>query len=211
MELIVPSKIGILSDTQVPDPIKRDKFLKVISRIFSSCNYIFHAGDIIYPKLLKDLEKIAPVLAVVGNEDTPELRAILPQRLDFRAKKFRISLLHGNRPILLEAQNILANRIRFFLGRPLALQGFYRHVLKSSPDSDCIIFGHSHVAFLETYGKTLLLNPGAFCIPREMFNLTPSVATLDVKSLSIFATIFTLDIEEDSFHKSKTKLLRKPY
>lgn len=210
MELGIPCKIGVLSDTQVPDPAKQRKFLKVTSRIFSSCDYIFHAGDIIYPGLLKDLAKIAPVLAVYGNEDSGKLRVTLPRRLDFRAKKFHISLLHGNRPIIFEAQNILANRIRLFLGRPPDLKGFYRHILQSSPGSDCIIFGHSHLAFLEIYNKTLLLNPGAFCIAWEMYNLNPSVATLDIKSSGISASIFTLDIEGGSFRKSKTKFLGKP-
>jgi len=209
MELNVPCKIGVLADTQVSDPLKRNKFLTVISRLFSSCNYIFHAGDVIYPDLLKSLEKISSVWAVAGNEDVLELRSKLPQKIDFRVGKFRLSLLHGHRPILIEVPNILANRIRYFLGKPPVLKGLYKYVLKSCPTSDCIIFGHSHVAFLEIHDRTLLLNPGAFCRPQEMYNLPPSVAVIDVKSSNITASIFTIDIKKGSFSKLKTKRLKK--
>lgn len=205
MKLVVPCQIGILADTQVSDPRKRNKFLAIVRPLFSSCNYIFHAGDIIYPGFLKELKKIAPVLAVAGNEDGFELRTNLPQRIDFQAGKFRLSLLHGHRPILVEAPNILANRIRHLLGRPPVLKGLYEHVLKSCPDSDCIIFGHSHTAFLEIYDQTLLLNPGAFCRPQEMYNLPPSVAIIDIKTSSFTASIFTVDINKGSFSQSKTK------
>lgn len=209
MKLVVPCKIGVLADTQVSDPIKRNKFFVVVNHIFSSCNYIFHAGDIIYPDLLKDLRKTVPVWAVAGNEDSLELRTKLPQRIDFQANKFQLSLLHGHRPFLTEAPNILANRICSFLGKPPVLKGLYKHVLKFCPRSDCIIFGHSHVAFLEIYNRTLLLNPGAFCRPQEMYNLPYSVAIIDVKSSNITASILIVDIDTGSFSKLKTKHFKK--
>lgn len=209
IELTTPCKIGVLSDTQVSDPIKRNKFLVIVRHLFSSCNYIFHAGDIIYPILIKNLKKIAPLYAVAGNEDSLKLRTKLPQRIDFQVNKFQLSLLHGHRPILTEAPNIFANRIRFFLGKPPVLKGLYKHVLKSCLTSDCVIFGHSHSAFLEIYDQTLLLNPGAFCHPQEMYNLPPSVAIINIKSLTITASIFTVDINTGSFSKLKIKRLKK--
>ena len=207
--LTIPCKIGVLADTQVSNPTERDKFLAVVSRLFSSCDFIFHAGDIIYPTLLKDLGKIAPVWAVPGNEDDFGLYAKLPQKIDFQAGKFRLSLLHGHRPILIEAPNILANRIRHLLGRPPILKGLYRYLLKSCSVSDCIIFGHSHVSYLDIKNHTLLLNPGAFCFPQEMYNLPPSVAIINVKDLTISASIFNIDIDKGFYTKSKTKYFKR--
>ena len=59
--------IGLLSDTHIPD---RAKVLpqKVIDT-FSDVELILHAGDLTSPRVIKELEEIAPVMAVQGNMD----------------------------------------------------------------------------------------------------------------------------------------------
>ena len=59
--------IGLISDTHIPD---RAKVLpqKVIEA-FSNVDLILHAGDLTSPRVIEELEEIAPVMAVQGNMD----------------------------------------------------------------------------------------------------------------------------------------------
>ena len=59
--------IGLISDTHIPD---RAKVLpqKVIEA-FNDVELILHAGDLTSPRVIEELEDIAPVMAVQGNMD----------------------------------------------------------------------------------------------------------------------------------------------
>ena len=59
--------IGLISDTHIPD---RARILptKVIEA-FEDVELIIHAGDLTSPKVIEELEEIAPVMAVQGNMD----------------------------------------------------------------------------------------------------------------------------------------------
>jgi hypothetical protein len=59
-------KIGVISDTH-------NFFDPRISRLFAGVEHILHAGDIGLPRIILDLEQIAPVTAVSGNTDDPGL------------------------------------------------------------------------------------------------------------------------------------------
>ena len=60
-------KIGVISDTH--------NFLDPqIPELFAGVSHILHAGDIGLPRVLTQLESIAPVTAVGGNTDDPVLR-----------------------------------------------------------------------------------------------------------------------------------------
>ena len=57
-----PFKVGVISDTH--------SFLDPrVKEIFQGVDHIIHAGDIGMPFLILDLEEIAPVTAVLGNND----------------------------------------------------------------------------------------------------------------------------------------------
>jgi len=57
-------KIGVISDTH-------NFFDPKIPGLFNGVEHILHAGDIGLPRILLDLEAIAPVTAVSGNTDDP--------------------------------------------------------------------------------------------------------------------------------------------
>lgn len=64
--IIIPMKlIGIISDTH-------GRFDERIFNQFAEVDAIIHAGDIGSPSILHELEAIAPVYAVLGNNDIPE-------------------------------------------------------------------------------------------------------------------------------------------
>jgi len=65
-------RLGVISDTH---GLLRPEVFEV----FKEVDHILHAGDVGKPEILIELEAIAPVTAVYGNVDPPELRSRLPQ------------------------------------------------------------------------------------------------------------------------------------
>ncbi|NQT48463.1 MAG: metallophosphoesterase family protein, partial [Chloroflexi bacterium] len=62
-------RIGLLSDTH----IMAEELPHQLEQVFSGVDLILHAGDILYPRVLDELEGIAPVLAARGDEDSDRL------------------------------------------------------------------------------------------------------------------------------------------
>ena len=60
-------RIGILSDTHMPAELR--VLWDEVRRAFEGVDLILHAGDIVHPMLLDQLEAWAPVLAARGNND----------------------------------------------------------------------------------------------------------------------------------------------
>ncbi len=140
-------KIGIISDTH---NLLRPE---VIANL-QDCGCILHAGDISSRKILEELERIAPVRAVRGNNDK-EWAEDLPLFLDFEAGGLRICMAHKKKDL------------------PGDLSPY-----------DLVIFGHSHQYasdWLDCAGgkRTLLLNPGS-CGPRRLIQpVTMAVLQID--------------------------------
>lgn len=143
-------QIGVISDTHGYLDPRALAALQGSARIL-------HAGDIGSPYIVDQLEAIAPVDAVQGNVDagTP------------LARRFP-----ATRRLALEGLNIHMTHVG---GQPAALARAL-----PEPRPDVYIFGHSHVALLETIDGVLFLNPGAAGRPR--FGGGLSVAILDVEA-----------------------------
>ena len=141
-------RIGVISDTHGYLDPRAVVALQGVARIL-------HAGDIGSPAIVDALAAIAPVDAVQGNVDagTPLARRF-PATQRLAIEGVRIHMTHvGGRP---------ADLVRAL----------------PDPRPDVYIFGHSHVALLETLGGVLFLNPGAAGRPR--FGGGLSVAILEV-------------------------------
>lgn len=152
-------KVGIISDTHgYLDPR--------VPELFEGVDHILHAGDIGYPSLILDLEGIAPVTAVLGNNDAG---------LDFRESEI---LELGGRKIFLH--HIVNPRS---LGETLTSR-----LQRIQPD--IVVFGHTHQRFCETIGTTLFFNPGYSGKPR--FQLERSLAILNLDAEGITAEFFPL-------------------
>ena len=138
-------KIGVISDTHGHlDP--------KIPKLLAGVEHILHAGDVGPPWLILELETIAPVTAVLGNNDAG---------LDLRETEI----------VELGGRKFLVHHI-VDLRSPDGL--IQRRIVRERPDA--VIFGHTHKPHSEMVGRTLYFNPGYAGKPR--FALARSVAVL---------------------------------
>lgn len=83
-------RVGVISDTH---GLMRPEALAALS----GCRHIVHAGDIGPQHIIDQLERIAPVVAVRGNND-PD--GMLPLRATLNIGAFRIHVLHDRKELL---------------------------------------------------------------------------------------------------------------
>jgi len=125
----------VLADTHIP---RRAKVLPDGLRPhLEEADLILHAGDLMDLALLDELAAYAPVRAVHGNLDPPE--ADLPETQDFDFGDVRIAMIHDS-------------------GRK---EGRRNRLKRLFPDARVVVFGHSHIPFLDDEDGLLLLNPGS--------------------------------------------------
>jgi putative phosphoesterase len=151
-------RIGVVSDTHgVFDPALR--------RVFAGVDVILHAGDVGSEEVLDELRQIAPVHAVCGNVDGPELG--LPPSLKLQFDGLQVQMMH----ILPVPQSELkAWSEAATPGGKVAVRS--ENFLKAFDESTgIVIFGHSHMPCLVNLGGRLFINPGSagkqrFSLPR---------------------------------------------
>ena len=106
-----------------------------------AADVVLHAGDWVDVPLLDALERrAARLVAVVGNNDGPALRARLPEVARATLGGLRFAVVHETGPATGREARCAA--------------GF--------PDTDVLVFGHSHIPWDSTApGGLRLLNPGS--------------------------------------------------
>ncbi len=109
-----------------------------------SADRILHAGDHTDAFVLDILEAFAPIDAVAGNNDPPELHQRLGLTRVVCLEDVRIGLTHGH-----------AGNGRTTLDR--ATSAF----ADATPALDAIAYGHSHMPMIERRDGLWLLNPGS--------------------------------------------------
>ena len=80
-------QIGVISDTH-------GYLDEKVFEYFSTCDEIWHAGDIGDRIILDKLMRFKPMRAVYGNIDGMELRAILDEEIIFEIEGLRVWLIH---------------------------------------------------------------------------------------------------------------------
>ncbi len=135
-------KIGVISDTH-------DHLDPRVPELFEGVDHILHAGDIGLPWVILQLESIAPVTAVLGNND-----------VGLNLKETELVRLDGCK--------FLVHHIVDVRSPSPVVQ---RRLIRDNPDA--IVFGHTHKPFNEQIGKTLFFNPGyagkgRFTMPRTV-------------------------------------------
>jgi len=138
-------KIGVLSDTH-------GHFDPKIPKLFAGVDHILHGGDVGLPWLILELEQIAPVTAVLGNNDAG---------LEYRETEV----------VEVDGRKYLVHHI---VDPRKPADAIQRRIIREGPD--VVVFGHTHKPFSEAMGRTLFFNPGYAGKPR--FNLPRSVAIL---------------------------------
>ena len=145
-------RLGVISDTH---GLLRPEVFDA----FEGVDHILHAGDVGNPGILGDLEVLAPVTAVYGNTDGPELRRMLSDVAMLELDGFDIVLTHGDQ-----------------LGSPTpeALHSAF-------PEAQIIVYGHTHRPLLTIVDVVVtVMNPGGAGARR--FKLPPSVGILELEA-----------------------------
>ena len=81
--------IGLISDTHITQ--KRGRISQKVFEEFADVDLIIHAGDITQKKVIDELGKIAPVIAVLGNNDNLDLNKTEVRDIE----NFKIGINHG--------------------------------------------------------------------------------------------------------------------
>ena len=144
-------KIGVISDTH---GLLRPEVLEILRE----CEVILHGGDINKQKILDELEEIAPVHVVRGNNDK-EWAAALPESLNIELFGLKIFMVHNKKMI------------------PANLQ-----------DVDLIIYGHSHRYEEKNIDGICYLNPGSCGPRRFTQPITLAVLTVEKGGFEVIKT-----------------------
>ncbi len=133
-------KIGVISDTHIPDKSKH--LPQAILDAFKQVDMVVHAGDLVDLEVIAELGKVcAKVFAVAGNMDSQAVKNKYPLKEFLDVKGFKIGIMHG-------------------WGASLGLVDVLKAAFKED-NCDIIIFGHSHKPMNELIGATLFFNPGS--------------------------------------------------
>ncbi|OBF43699.1 YfcE family phosphodiesterase [Mycobacterium sp. 852002-50816_SCH5313054-b] len=132
-------RLLLIADTHIPRRA-RDLPARVWGEV-ADADVVVHAGDWVSPDLLDALQaRSARLVGCWGNNDGPALRARLPERADATLDGLRLTVVHETGAAA---------------GRDGRMSRLY-------PDSDVLVFGHSHVPWDTTTATGLrLLNPGS--------------------------------------------------
>jgi len=145
-------KLGLISDTHgFLDPR--------LTRIFKGVDHILHAGDIGPDFLIAQLESIAPVTAVLGNNDDSPCFP-LTQVAQLGEVKFLVHHIVTPRALTDELK---------------------ARVAKEKPD--VLVFGHSHQKFDQVINGVRFVNPGYSGKPK--FGAERSVALMEVSGQNL--------------------------
>lgn len=128
----------VLADTHISEGSTR-RLPDAACRQLRRADVILHAGDVLGAELLELLGRLAPVHAVLGNNDRSLIGA-LPEVLDIDVDGVRIGMIHDSGPTA---------------GRAARMH-------RRFPASDVVVFGHSHQPIdAEGVGGQRLFNPGS--------------------------------------------------
>ena len=150
--------VGVISDTH---GLLRPEAVAALTGV----ERIVHAGDIGSPDVLTQLERVAPVVAVRGNNDRDAWAADIPETEVVEVGGVSLYVLHDLHELDLDPR----------------AAGFA-----------AVIAGHSHQPRLDERDGVLYLNPGS-AGPRR-FKLPISLARLTVTDSRVQARLLTLEI-----------------
>jgi putative phosphoesterase len=132
-------RLLLIADTHVPKRA-RDLPQRIWDEV-DDADVVLHAGDWVELSLLDALETRARrLVGCWGNNDGDELRRRLPERADAALGGLRFTIVHETG----------------------GAQGREARMAAKYPDTDVLVFGHSHIPWDTTANTGLrLLNPGS--------------------------------------------------
>jgi uncharacterized protein len=131
-------RVVVLADTHAP---RRWKSCPPrVAAHLRGADLILHAGDVCTAAVLDELAAYAPVRAVRGNNDGPDVAAWgAPGTLDLDLGGLSVAMIHDSGPAT---------------GRPARLR-------RRFPAADLVIFGHSHIPLDHAEHGQRIFNPGS--------------------------------------------------
>ena len=144
--------LAVISDTHMPRGNRRLPIEHLQGK-----DAILHAGDLMEREVLETLQALGPpVYAVRGNVDSSWLQARLPLMRTLELEGVRIGMVHDAGP---KAGRLERMRRRF-------------------PDTQAVIFGHSHIPLHEHRDGFQIFNPGSPTERRRQPKHTLGIATI---------------------------------
>jgi uncharacterized protein len=131
-------RVIVLADTHAPRRWRSCP--PAVAGQLRGAELILHAGDVCTAATLDELAGYAPVRAVLGNNDGPDVAAWgAPQALELDLAGLGVAMLHDSGPAA---------------GRPARMR-------RRFPAADLVIFGHSHIPLDHTENGQRTFNPGS--------------------------------------------------
>ncbi|WP_420642715.1 metallophosphoesterase family protein [Candidatus Leptofilum sp.] len=148
----VVTTIGLISDTHMPQ--RWPRLPTAVSQIFADVQMIFHAGDVGELWVLDELSRIAPVVAVHGNDETEDATRELPYQQLVTVAGQRLLIWHSH----------YANRVDEMHARRGGdlREGLLRNIARAkSAGARLIHFGHWHLPLVFEHDGIVAVNAGA--------------------------------------------------
>jgi putative phosphoesterase len=150
-------RVGVISDTH--------GLLRAEARAFlTGCDYIIHAGDVGNAAILEELEALAPVIAVRGNNDAEPWAKELRETELIRLGGIFVYIIHELSRLDIDPKSLGVR---------------------------AVICGHSHKPLIEERAGIIYVNPGS-CGPRR-FKLPVAIGELLVEGSNVRARIIELE------------------
>lgn len=128
----------MLSDTHAPRRWKSCP--PAVADWLRSADAILHAGDVCTAVVLAELAQYAPVHAVLGNNDGPDVADWgAPPKLEIELGGLPVAMIHDS--------GQAAGRLR--------------RMRTAFPAADLVVFGHSHIPLDDSDGRLRIFNPGS--------------------------------------------------
>lgn len=153
--------IGLIADTHIPS--RASRIPQEVFKVFEKADFIIHAGDLVELKVIDELEQIAPVLAVQGNMDSPEVSGALPKLDSLKIYDWKIGVVHDPNTLL------GTNKMK-----EIAKQNSF----------NVFVYGHTHNSNIKWEENVLYINPGSPTNPSSIVSKS-SVALLKITKSEI--------------------------
>ena len=128
----------VLSDTHAPRRWKSCP--PAVAARLRGADLILHAGDVCTASVLDELAEYAPVTAVVGNNDGPDVAAWgAAETAELTLAGLRVAMIHDSGA---SSGRLARMRARF-------------------PGADLVVFGHSHIPMDVAADGFRIFNPGS--------------------------------------------------
>ncbi len=131
-------RVVVLADTHAPRRWKSCP--PPVAAQLRGADLILHAGDICTASVLDELAHYAPVLAVVGNNDGPDVAAWgAPPTLQADLDGLQVAMIHDSG----------------------AAAGRLPRLRRRFPGAGLVVFGHSHIPLDDEASGLRIFNPGS--------------------------------------------------